>query len=247
LFKRLKIKIMAIPPKQIGWSQKSNLLWDISRELDRTLNAMRIQGIPTTTTTTTICFNCVESPVVIGTQTWDKCNLDVTTYANGDPIPEVTDQAIWNTLTTGAWCYYNNDPANGAIYGKMYNWYAVNDIRGLAPAGKHIPSDAEWTVLENHLNSLGQYPGGQMKEIGLCHWADPNFFATNESGFTAFGGGYCGGGFFGLKTIGIWWSSTSLDLNFSLSINLGYSSGNINQFQKTLIKTQGVSVRCLAD
>ena len=237
---------MAIPPKQIGWSQKSNLLWEISRQLDRTLNAMRIQGVPTTTTTTTICFNCVEIPVVIGTQTWDKCNLNVDKYANGDDIPEVTDAAVWDNLTTGAWCYYNNDPALGAIYGKLYNWYAVNDPRGLAPAGYHIPTDTEWTAL---ITSLGGDfgAGGKMKEVGFCHWLDPNTGATNESGFSAFGGGFFQGFFLQLKTLGLWWTSTNININSSVSINLSYNSPSSNPYVKSSPKNAGASVRLIKD
>ena len=89
--------------------------------------------------------------VTIGTQVWTSKNLDVTTYRNGDVIPHVQDQEAWATLTTGAWCYYNNDPANGTKYGKLYNWYAVNDARGLAPQGYHIPSEAEWDTLLHYL------------------------------------------------------------------------------------------------
>jgi uncharacterized protein (TIGR02145 family) len=83
--------------------------------------------------------------VTIGTQVWMTKNLDVDRYRNGDIIPEVKDSIAWANLKTGAWCYYNNDPELGKIYGKLYNWYAVNDPRGLAPAGYHIPTDAEWT------------------------------------------------------------------------------------------------------
>lgn len=82
------------------------------------------------------------STVIIGTQTWMSKNLDVTKYRNGDDIPQV-DLASWAALTTGAWCHYNNDPANDAIYGKLYNWYAVNDPRGLGPVGYHVPTDEE--------------------------------------------------------------------------------------------------------
>ena len=82
--------------------------------------------------------------VAICSQVWMNKNLDVSTYRNGDPIPNVTDPAIWAGLTTGAYCYYNNDSATYAVvYGKLYNWYAVNDPRGLAPIGWHVPSDVE--------------------------------------------------------------------------------------------------------
>jgi uncharacterized protein (TIGR02145 family) len=86
--------------------------------------------------------------VVICNQTWMTRNLDVTTYRNGDAIPQITDNTAWANATSGAWCYYNNDPANGAIYGKLYNWYAVNDSRGLAPEGWKIASDDDWKELE---------------------------------------------------------------------------------------------------
>jgi len=81
--------------------------------------------------------------VKIGTQIWSNKNLDVSTYRNGDPIPEVQDKTAWANLTTGAWCF--------GEYGKLYNWYAVNDPRGLAPNGYHIPTDAEWTILTDYL------------------------------------------------------------------------------------------------
>ena len=85
--------------------------------------------------------------VTICGQKWMEKNLDVTTYRNGDTIPYVTDPTAWAALTTGAWCYYNNDPSTNSIYGKLYNWYAVADSRGLAPAGWHVSTDAEWTTL----------------------------------------------------------------------------------------------------
>ena len=126
--------------------------------------------------TTTICD-----------QTWMVRNLDVSTYRNGDPIPQVTDPAAWAALTTGAWCYYFNDPAYGPIYGKLYNWYAVTDPRGLAPIGWHVPTEPEWVTLVDCLG--GEYiAGGKLKEIGTTHWFDPNIGATNETGFTALPG-----------------------------------------------------------
>ena len=101
------------------------------------------------------------SSVQIGNQTWTKENLDVATYRNGDPIPEVQAASTWSTLTTGAWCYYANNTANGTTYGKLYNWYAVNDPRGLAPNGYHIPTDAEWTTLSTYLGGV-PIAGGKM-------------------------------------------------------------------------------------
>ena len=108
--------------------------------------------------------------VAIGSQVWTSTNLNVSTYRNGDVIPQVQDKDTWDKLTTGAWCYYENNAANGTKYGKLYNWYAVNDARGLAPAGWHIPTDQEWTVLEN---SLGDDAGKKMKSTsGWESWTE---------------------------------------------------------------------------
>ena len=92
--------------------------------------------------------------VTIGTQVWMTKNLDVSTFRNGDTIPQAKTTEEWKRAGENqqpAWCYYDNDPANGAKYGKLYNWYAVNDSRGLAPVGYHVPSDAEWTKLTDFL------------------------------------------------------------------------------------------------
>ena len=103
-----------------------------------------------------------KSDIFIG-QVWMNKNLDVDRYRNGDKIPEVKDPVQWSQLTTGAWCYYNNDPVMGQIYGKLYNGYAVDDPRGLAPKGWHIPTDVEWTKL---MTCVGDemLAGGALKE-----------------------------------------------------------------------------------
>lgn len=127
--------------------------------------------------------------VKIGIQLWMKENLNVSHYRNGDPIPEVKNPTEWINLTTGAWCYYINDSAMGPRYGKLYNWYAVNDPRGLAPTDWHVPSHAEWISLTTYLGGE-DVAGGKMKEAGTSHWQSPNAGATNSSGFTALPGGY---------------------------------------------------------
>ena len=98
-----------------------------------------------------LSFTIKAQDVTIGTQTWTSKNLNVTKYRNGDAIPQVQDKNAWAKLKTGAWCYYENNTANGTTYGKLYNWFAVNDTRGLAPKGYHIPTDAEWTILTDYL------------------------------------------------------------------------------------------------
>ena len=112
----------------------------------------------------------------IGTQKWMTKNLDETNYRNGDKIPQVKDLTKWAFLTTGAWCWYENDSAHYAIYGRLYNWYAVNDPRGLAPQGWHVPTDAEWDTLTVR---LGNNAGGKLKDTGTLNagtglWSFPN-------------------------------------------------------------------------
>jgi uncharacterized protein (TIGR02145 family) len=186
-------------------------------------------------------------PVVIGTQQWMKENLDVATYRNGDIIPQVTDATAWAALTTGAWCYYNNNPNNGAIFAKLYNWYAVNDSRGLAPAGWHIPTDAEWTTLSTYLGGT-TVAGGKMKTPGTTRWISPNTGATNESGFTGLPGGfrYNNGPFGNAGYAGIWWSATQQDATYAWARQLPYDSGSLGRTNFPN-KNGGFSVRCIKD
>lgn len=184
--------------------------------------------------------------VKICNQVWMKKNLDVDHYRNGDSIPEVRDSTQWRNLKTGAWCYYNNDSAIGAIYGKLYNWYAVNDPRGLAPTGWHIPSDSEWTIL---IDCLGgeKVAGGKMKYTGTIHWEKPNIGATNESGFSALPGGYRDyfGPYANLGLYSAWWSSTMGYVSFVWNRFLTSYSTNIGRDNSE--KGVGFSVRCVKD
>ena len=187
--------------------------------------------------------------LTICSQQWMDKNLDVTTYRNGDLIPYVTDPTAWAALTTGAWSYYNNDPSTNATYGKLYNWYAVNDPRGLAPVGWHIPTDAEWTTLEPCLNAIvptGNV-GGKMKVTGTTTWQSPNTGATNSSGFAGLpGGGREGNGTFLYVTYsGYWWSSTEGSSTSAWARGLEYDTGNIGMDNAS--KREGLSVRCLRD
>jgi uncharacterized protein (TIGR02145 family) len=159
---------------------------------------------PTTTTTTTNC--CTLPDVEIGTQIWTGCNLDVDKYRDGTPIPQVQDPTAWANLTTGAWCYYNNADTN--CYGKLYNWFAVNDPRGLAPAGYHVPTKTEWDTLEAFLPAP---EGGSLKEVGTTNWNSPNALATNSTGFTALPSGTRdeAGNFDWEGDFGNWWTATA--------------------------------------
>jgi uncharacterized protein (TIGR02145 family) len=186
------------------------------------------------------------SSATIGTQVWTNKNLDVTTYRNGDIIPKVTDATTWAALTTGAWCFYNNDSTTYAKYGKLYNWYAVNDPRGLAPTGYHIPSDAEWTTLGTTLGGES-VAGAKMKESGTLNWYSPNLGATNESGFAGLPGGnrYPYGVFDAIGNNGIWWSSTEVNSSNAYNRYLGYDVGSAGRSSNS--KQGGLSVRCLRD
>lgn len=185
----------------------------------------------------------------IGQQIWTVQNLNVSRYRNGDPIPQVADQAQWAQLTTGAWCYFNNDPANGAIYGKLYNWYAVNDPRGLAPIGYHVSTDSELTILTNFLG--GQtVAGGKMKANSL--WAAPNVGVTPDSRFSGLPGGFRfsdgTSSEFGYDSGqgGFWWSSTAIPSeNYAWRIGVFNSASNVSRGVQG--KRDGLSVRCVKD
>ena len=124
--------------------------------------------------------------IQIGSMIWTGKNLDVAHYRNGDPIPEVTDPEKWAILTTGAWCYNENKQENGTTYGKLYNWYAVNDPRNLAPKGWHVATDAEWSALGDVLGGP-ENAGGALKASRL--WKEPKSEGDNKNGFEAFPAG----------------------------------------------------------
>lgn len=186
--------------------------------------------------------------ITICNQVWALKNLDVTRYRNGDLIPQVTDVAQWASLTTGAWCWYNNDSSTYAsTYGKLYNWYAVNDPRGLAPQGWHISSDPEWSSTLSNCLGGSTIAGGKMKEMGTSHWLSPNTGANNSSGFTGLPGGSRNdaGSFSNINSNGYWWSSWESSVPNAYARFLRYDGGEINP--GVLNKRYGLSVRCLRD
>ena len=195
-----------------------------------------------------ICGNNYPS-VIIGQQEWMKKNLDVCKYRNGDSIPQVQDETQWANLTTGAWCYYQNSTANGTVYGKLYNYYAVIDPRGLAPQGWHIPSNSEWNILFTYLGGES-IAGGKLKETGNSHWANPNLGATNESNFTALPGGvrdydYSGNppynfSFIGMSNYSFWWSIHPQGF-YCPAVDKSAAAG----FSDHIISNSGLSIRCI--
>jgi uncharacterized protein (TIGR02145 family)/uncharacterized repeat protein (TIGR02059 family) len=203
------------------------------------------------TFTTTIKDNDanVYTAVTIGTQVWMIENLKTTKYNDGTSINNVTDSTAWAALTTPAYCWYNNDAATyKATYGALYNWYAVNTGK-LCPAGWHVPSDAEWTILTDYLGGES-VAGGKMKESGTAHWWDPNISATNESGFTGLPGGYRWKVFYtglidnNISVEGLWWSSTLYtDPAYSWMRGLGHLNSSIYRNGQGL--QSGLSIRCV--
>jgi len=193
--------------------------------------------------------------VNIGSQSWMQKNLNVSKYKNGDIIPQVTNATQWAALTTGAWCWYNNDSATyAATYGKLYNWYAVNDPRGLAPEGWHVPSETEWNKFVTYLDPIADTTclggcnqsltaGGYMKTTTL--WTTPNTGATNSSGFSSIPSGVRSfeGLFNSIGGVNILWSTTEFDISSVWYHYLYYINSNLYRFNAD--KKNGFSVRAL--
>ena len=178
--------------------------------------------------------------ITIGTQIWMVENLKTTRYNDGSPISNVTDNTAWAALSTGAYCWYNNDITNKTAYGALYNWYAVNTAQ-LAPAGWHVPTDAEWTTLTDY---LGGTAADKMKESGITHWASPNN-GNNSSGFSALpGGNRSSGMFIDQRFYGVWLSRTENN-STNAWIRVIDKSGNIDKISGA--KSYGFSVRCIRD
>ena len=188
--------------------------------------------------------------ISICNQEWMKRNLDVVTYANGDTIPEVTDQAAWDTLTTGAWCYFNNNPSLGNTYGKLYNWYAVNDPRGLAPAGWHVPTKNDWSNLMLCIDQNADTASSLLFSDLLNHalrafygW-NGSCQTDNHTDFSALPGGSRQLAFGGVSDQCHMWSSTESDIDISNTFQIDFCRviGRMNYSKNT-----GLSVRCLKD
>ena len=193
--------------------------------------------------------------LIYGDQVWTVENAEMVTYRDGTPIPEVTANAEWSSLTTGAWCYYNNDSTKP----KLYNWYAVMGIhdtdpntpnKELAPEGWHVPSDAEWTTLEEHLiandynfdpsDETGNFIGKAM--ASTTGWNIPSSSAygligldqdlNNDSGFNAFPVGYrYNNGAGNEGSSGIFWTSTedNTDTDYAWFRNLFYNDNFLSK------------------
>ena len=200
--------------------------------------------------------------VKIGNQEWMTRNLDVDRFRNGDLVPHVESNEEWKKAGKNgqpAWCYNDNDPDNGKKYGKLYNWYAVNDPRGLAPEGWHVPTDEEWEILVEYLGGK-DIAGHKMKSVegwdasvncqnGYIHNGNGN----NSSGFNGLPSGWRDsyGIFVNVGKIADFWSATEDDLNAAWYRSLRFYNGNVYRTNSFSVyhttKSVGASVRCLRD
>ena len=241
-----------------------HIIWDFGTEHPSTSgNNFQIKIIADdwfliTGTVTDIDGNVYQT-VRIGDQWWMAENLKVTRYRNGEAIPNVTDKTQWTNLSTGAYCAYNNDNGNITTYGLLYNWYAVDDSRNIAPVGWHVPTDEEWKELEMYLGMSqsdadntelrGTDEGGKLKETGITHWNSPNTGATNESGFSAIPGGYRyidGGYYSSLGYYAYFWSATEYTVSYRAWFRfLYYYFSDVFRYYDN--KPRGFSVRLVRD
>ena len=195
--------------------------------------------------------------VIIGSQVWLVENFKATHYRNGDAIPNVTDDVEWSNLTTGAYCNYDNNTSKANTFGRLYNWYAVNDKRNLAPKGFHIATDDDWKTLEkflgmeisdaNNTGWRGKKEGGKLKESNDPYWISHSKDANNSTGFTARPGGYrrYNGTFSYMGNNGSWWCSTEYTSSSSWYRYLNCNGDGIYRTNDT--KQNGFSVRCVKD
>jgi len=188
----------------------------------------------------------VYTAVTIGAQVWMVENLKVTHYRDSSEIPNITDDTVWSTLTSGAYCWCNNDSTNKDTYGALYNFLAVSDTCGLCPEGWHVPTESEWLALEAYLGGRN-VAGGKMKEAGTIHWNRPNIGATGESGFFGLPGGGRGriSGSGDIGEYATWWSSTAYDSTYAW--HWGRARGKASVRCNPGHKASGFSVRCVKD
>ena len=232
-----------------------------------TVAFMSCPGLATVTDVDNNAYNTV----LIGTQCWTKENLKVTKYNDGASIPlnntytSGTVSTVWQGLTTGAYAIYDNQASSGTNatnYGFLYNWYAVGDSRKLCPAGWHVPTDAEWSIMIQQLdNTASAVLGVESTTAGTVMKSDvtnssvgsglgwnPGSPGTNTSGFSVLPGGYrfYDGSFSYISYYAFFWSATENDYITAWSRNLYYNFGVVYRFN-FFDKTFGAAVRCLRD
>lgn len=198
--------------------------------------------------------------VTIGTQTWMVENLKTTRYRNGESIPNVEYYTNWLLTRAGAYCNYNNEEFNATRFGRMYNWYAVDDTRNIAPVGWHVATNSEWTILSEYLIDNGYGYEGSGYDIGksmaaISGWTSSSIAGTpgndqannNSSGFTGLPGGTRSdwdGSYQGRGDGTIWWTSTEVPGSVFYR-SLSFSNGGLGG--DSLGKGNGFYVRCIKD
>jgi len=203
---------------------------------------------PDDNTTTPITVTDIDGNVyttaTIGSQIWTVENLRTTRYKDGTAIQTELDNSAWEDDTTGAYAIYDDDNDNNTVYGKLYNWHAVNTGK-LAPEGWHVPTRAEWETLVAHLGG-STVAGGKMKSNSSL-WNSPNAGATEGSLFKGLPGGYkTNSGIFALiGSAGYWWASTERNATQGNYLNLvdNLAGANINGANKEF----GYSIRLIKD
>jgi len=185
--------------------------------------------------------------IKIGEQVWMAENLNVEKFQNGDPVPQAKTSEEWVQAAENekpAWCYYDFDPSNGEKYGKLYNWYAVDDRRGLAPKGWHVASTLDWDALAKQTGG-DSYAGAKLKT--KTGWLK-NGNGENSSGFSALPGGFCDqfGNFYELGEEGYWWTSEAQDDMWGIYYNLCNRTTILVESHYHEMK-DGFSVRCVKD
>jgi uncharacterized protein (TIGR02145 family) len=194
----------------------------------------------------------VYKTVIIGNQEWMAENLKTTKYADGTPIPNVKNNSQWRLLKSGAFCNYDNSSLNEVTYGKLYNWYAVEDSSNLCPTGWHVPTDTEWYILTDFIKSSeyrnSEYLGVALKSTsGWESCCGDNLNGYDNYGFKGLPGGYrrlSNGKFLELGTYGGWWSSSVSD---DFAIKRALSAGYLDVWRSKDFKYAGYSVRCIKD
>lgn len=197
---------------------------------------------------------------ILGTQEWMAENLKVTKYNDGKSITLIKDTNTWfYTIynSNGAYCNYKNNDSLGNIYGKLYNWYTVN-TKKVCPTGWHVPSDSDWSQLTSYLGGSSDL-GEKLREVELLHWLAPDNYtktATNTSLFTALPGGFRLGEigiynpdeiiFYGMNYNGYWWTNKQNNYKNDQAYYIQIGKNN-ETFSSDILKSTGLSIRCIKD
>ena len=240
--------VFAILLGNAGFSQNDTMYVNYGGNVTIAIPTSQIDSLtfyrPNSTPSITDADGNVYISVTIGAQEWMSENLRTSKYSDGTSIPNVTDGGQWANLSTGAWCHYDNDSSQyESMYGKLYNWYAVNTSK-LCPTGWHVPTDAEWTELTDYLAANG-HSGTALK--ATSGWSSGN--GTDDYGWLGLPGGgrsSYNGDFYDIGYGGAWWSSSQNDAGYAWDRSLtNDGSGNVGR--SYYYKRNGFSVRCLRD